>query len=236
MKILGFDVESTGLDPKKDSITEMGLVLYDTDAKAPVRISGFLVKGGLITAEIERITGITQAMLDTYGYPPEAAVKAFANMAAQADYLCAHNSPFDRSFLVAGGYVTAELDAAAKVIDTRTDLPPEAYKKGKSASLKYLCADHGFLYSAHRAVNDVLAMLELLSRYDLDVVLKRATTPNAEVRAVVSFDNRTLAKERGYYWKAELKQWRKPMKADEVQAEKNTAPFPVVLVVEEKCQ
>ena len=79
-------------------------------------------------------------------------------------------------------------------------------------------------------------MLELLSRYDLDVVLKRATTPNAEVRAVVSFDNRTLAKERGYYWKAELKQWRKPMKADEVQAEKNTAPFPVVLVVEEKCQ
>ena len=230
MKILGFDVESTGLDPKKDSITEMGLVLYDTDAKAPVRISGFLVKGGLITAEIERITGITQAMLDTYGYPPEAAVKAFANMATQADYLCAHNSPFDRSFLVAGGYMTAELDAAAKVIDTRTDLPPEAYKKGKSASLKYLCADHGFLYSAHRAVNDVLAMFQLLAMYDIDAVIKRSQIPNVEVRAQVSYEERILARERGYYWKAELKQWRKPMKADEVQSEKDSAPFPVILV------
>ena len=230
MKILGFDVESTGLDPKKDSITEMGLVLYDTDAKAPVRISGFLVKGGLITAEIERITGITQAMLDTYGYPPEAAVKAFANMAAQADYLCAHNSPFDRSFLVAGGYITAELDAAAKVIDTRTDLPPEAYKKGKSASLKYLCADHGFLYSAHRAVNDVLAMFQLLAMYDIDAVIKRSQIPNVEVRAQVSYEERILARERGYYWKAELKQWRKPMKADEVEEEKKSSPFPVILV------
>ena len=98
MKILGFDVESTGLDPKKDSITEMGLVLYDTDAKAPVRISGFLVKGGLITAEIERITGITQAMLDTYGYPPDKASQRFRSMAKQADYLCAHNSPFRQIF------------------------------------------------------------------------------------------------------------------------------------------
>ena len=229
MKILGFDVESTGLDPKKDSITEMGLVLYDTDAKAPVRISGFLVKGGLITAEIERITGITQAMLDTYGYPPDKAFAALSSMSKQADYLCAHNSPFDKSFVAAKDPALAD---AKPWIDTRTDLPPEAYKKGKSASLKYLCCDHGFLYSAHRAVNDVLAMLELLSMYDLDIIISRSQIPNVEVRAVVSFDDRLLAKERSYYWRAELKQWRKPMKADEVQAEKDAAPFPVVLVEE----
>ena len=178
MKILGFDVESTGLDPKKDSITEMGLVLYDTDAKAPVRISGFLVKGGLITAEIERITGITQAMLDTYGYPPE------------------------------------------------------AYKKGKSASLRYLCADHNFTYDAHRAVNDVLATLKLLAMYDIDTVIQRSQITNVEVRAVVSYGDRLLAKELGFYWKAELKQWRRPMKQDEVQALKDSAPFPVILCEE----
>ena len=75
-------------------------------------------------------------------------------------------------------------------------------------------------------------MLELLSRYDLDIIISRSRIPNVEVRAVVSFDDRILAKERGYYWKAELKQWRKPMKADEVQQEKDSAPFPVVLVEE----
>lgn len=232
MKILGFDTETTGLNPKKDSITEMGLVLYDTDLRCPVRISGFLVKGGFISEEITRITGITQAAVDTYGYDLATATKAFRSFAVQADYLCAHNAPFDREFAVAAGLITPELGATAKWIDTRTDLPPEAYQLGKSASLKYLCADHGFLYSAHRAVNDVLAMLELLSRYDLDTIIKRASTPNVEVRAVVSFDDRIKAKELGYYWKAELKQWRKPIKADEVEAEKTKADFPVVLVEE----
>ena len=230
MKILGFDVESTGLDPKKDSITEMGLVLYDTDLKTPVRISGFLVKGGFISEEITRITGITQAAVDTYGFEPSMAVKAIAQMANFADFFCAHNAPFDKGFLEElfkrQGFNLQE----KPWIDTRTDLPPEAYKKGKSASLKYLCADHGFLYSAHRAVNDVLAMFQLLAMYDIDTVLKRAATPNVEVRAVVSFDDRLLAKELAFYWRAELKQWRKPMKLDEVQALKDSAPFPVILV------
>ena len=47
MKILGIDFETEGLLPEKHKITEVGMCLYDTDAKAPVRISGFLVKGAL---------------------------------------------------------------------------------------------------------------------------------------------------------------------------------------------
>ena len=226
MKILGIDTETTGLDPKKDSITEIGLVLYDTEMRAPVRISGFLVKGGLITEEITRITGITQAAIDTYGYSAESSKAAFATFARQADYFCAHNAPFDNGFLAAGGYITPDV---AKWIDTRTDLPPEAYKLGKSASLKYLCADHGFLYEAHRAVSDVLAMLKLMAMYDIEAIVTRSQIPNVEVRASVSYDDRLLAKGRGYYWKPELKQWRKPMKLDEVQAEKDSAGFPVIL-------
>ena len=101
--------------------------------------------------------------------------------------------------------------------------------KGKSASLKYLCADHGFLYEAHRAVSDVLAMLRLVAMYDIDAVIKRSQIPNVEVRAVVDYSERLLAKERSYYWFSELKQWRKPLKLDEVEREKSEAPFSVVL-------
>ena len=68
--------------------------------------------------------------------------------------------------------------------------------------------------------------------YDLDTIIKRSQIPNVEVRAVVDYNDRLLAKERGYYWKSELKQWCKPMKADEVQAEKDAAPFSVILVEE----
>jgi DNA polymerase III alpha subunit (gram-positive type) len=232
MKILGIDFETEGLLPEKHKITEVGMCLYDTEMRAPVRISGFLLKGGLITAEIERITGITQAMLDTYGYSPEAAVKAIAQMANFADYLCAHNAPFDKGFLEEL-FKRQEFNLQEKPwIDTRTDLPPEAYAKGKSASLRYLCADHNFTYDAHRAVNDVLAMLRLVAMYDLDTIIKRSQIKNVEVRAQVSYNDRLLARERGYYWKSELKQWRRPMKADEVEAERQNAPFPVILCEE----
>ena len=227
MKILGIDFETEGLLPEKHKITEVGMCLYDTDAKAPVRISGFLVKGGLITAEIERITGITQAMLDAYGYEPATALKAIASFANQADYFLAHNAHFDKSFLSA---LDANLANSKPWVDSRTDLPAEAYKKGKSASLRYLCADHGFLPpSSHRAVNDVLGMLQLLAMYDIDAVIKRSQIPNVEVRAVVDYSERLLAKERSYYWFSELKQWRKPLKLDEVEREKSEAPFSVVL-------
>lgn len=228
MKICALDSETTGLDPKKDVVTEWGLALYDTDIKAPVRISGFLVRGGgFISEEITRITGINQAMLDAYGYEPATALKAIASFANQADYFLAHNAPFDKSFLAASDSTLAN---SKPWLDSRTDLPEVAYMKGKSASLRYMCADHNFTYEAHRAVNDVLAMLRLVSMYDLDTVIERSKIPNVLVRAVVSFDDRLLAKERGYFWSPELKQWRRAMKADQVEREKTEAPFPVVLV------
>ena len=231
-KILCLDFETTGLSPEKDVITEVGAALYCTDTKQPVRVSGFLLKGGLITAEITRITGITQGMIDTYGVSPEAGLQAIYGLAQQADFLCGHNLKFDLSFLNAEAKRQNRSLVALPGIDTRTDLPREAYTKGKSASLRYLAADHGFCYDAHRAVNDVLATLKLLAMYDIDIVIQRSQIPNVEVRAVVSFDDRLLAKELGFYWRAELKQWRKPMKQDEVQALKDSAPFPVILCEE----
>lgn len=231
MLILGLDTETQGLDAAKDRVTEWGLVLWDSETKQPIRISGFLVKvPGGVSSEIEKLTGITNKLLDTYGVEPAQALKAILPMAEKADFICAHNAEFDRSFYDAEYKRTNIAPYTRPWIDTRTDLPKEAYSLGKSASLKYLACDHGFVYPAHRAVSDVLAMLEILGRYDLNTTIKRAQTPNVNVRAVVSFDDRLQAKERGYYWKPELKLWVKPLKADEVDAEKEAAPFPVVLM------
>ena len=63
--ILGLDVETQGLDATKDRVTEWGLVLWDSFTKQPVRISGFLVKvPGGVSTEIEKLTGITNEMLE----------------------------------------------------------------------------------------------------------------------------------------------------------------------------
>jgi DNA polymerase-3 subunit epsilon len=231
MKILGIDFETTGLDAQKDRITEAGLVLWDSDSKQPVRMTGCLVQtGAAISSEIAQLTGITEDLVKNFGLPVNAVIKGIHSLASGADFMCAHNAEFDRGFYEAECARQKMSWPMVPWIDTRTDLPPAAYQLGKSASLKYLACDHGFTYPAHRAVNDVLAMFEILSRYDINETIKRAQTPNVQVRAVVSFDDKHLAKERGYYWKPELKLWIKPLKADEVDAEKIAAPFPVVLM------
>jgi DNA polymerase III epsilon subunit-like protein len=231
MILLGADTETTGLDASRDRITEIGLCLYDTDTKQPVRISGFLVKPGIpIPAELEKLTGITNAMVDAHGVEPKDAVRAISGMAAKASFFVAHNAEFDKGMIEAEYKRQGLTMPALPFIDTRVDLPSAAYSLGKSASLRYLAADHSFVYPAHRAVSDVLAMLEILSRYDIDETIRRAQTPNVKVRAVVSFDERHLAKERSYYWDSEKKVWWKPLKADEVDAEKEAAPFSVVVM------
>ena len=232
MKILGIDFETTGLDPQKDRITEVGLVLWDANTTQPVRISGFLVKTPApVSAEISHLTGITNEMLETYGVEPLAATKAILGMVAPADFICAHNgTEFDKLFLAAECQRQGFKPPVLPWIDTRTDLPLEAYQRGKSASLKYMACDFGFVYPAHRAVNDVLAMLEILGRFDVTEVAKRSQIPNVSVRAVVSYDDRLLARERGYHWKPEQKLWVRTMKADLIDAEKEKAPFPVVVM------
>jgi len=237
MKICALDTETTGLNVEKDRVTEWGIVLYDVAARQPVRISGFLMKSDIfISSEIEQLTGITNEMLSTYGVEPGPALRAVNQLAAQADLFLAHNAPFDRGFYEAECKRQKVEICKKPWADSRTDLPPEAYKKGKSASLRYLCADHNFLPPvSHRAVGDVLAMLQLLSMYDIDTVIKRSQIPNVEIKASVTYDERHLAKEFGFYWRPETKIWFKPIKLSEVEEEKKKCPFPVILL-EKKCQ
>src|SRR4051812_39067608 len=101
MKILGIDFETTGLDAQKDRITEAGFVLWDSDSRQPVRITGFLVKTPIpVSEEIAQLTGITNTMLQTYGVDPGPARAAMIALCKQADYFCAHNAEFDRGFFV----------------------------------------------------------------------------------------------------------------------------------------
>lgn len=231
MILLGIDFETQGLEASKHWVTEAGVVLWDSEVKQPVRISGFLCKAtGGVSAEITKITGITNAMLDSHGVESRPGLQAILAMSRQAQFLVAHNAPFDRGFLEAWCKREGLEMPAQRWVDTRVDLPIEAYQLGKSRSLKYLACDTNIMYTAHRAVSDVLAMLEILGKYDIAKTIERALTPNTMVRAVVDFDHRLLARERGYFWKPETKQWLLQLKENEVELEQEKAPFPVVVV------
>lgn len=226
MRLLGIDLESTGLDPKGDAITEVGAVLFDWDSKRPLLLySEFVDPGREITPEIATITGIENWMVAEYGVPEQEALSRIAGMMAQADYVVAHwGNLFDKPFLD-GAYARMMSLPPEKIwIDTAVDIKyPE---KIKTRNLLHLAAEHGFLpgYS-HRAVFDVLTMLRILSEYDLEVVIARAQEPMVFVEACVTFDEKEKAKERGYRWCPPKRVWWKAFKESDALAERKECGF-----------
>ena len=109
-------------------------------------------------------------------------------------------------------------------IDTITDIRfPDAIK---TRNLKHLAAEHNFLPGfSHRAVFDVLTMLKILSQYDLDAVIARAAEPTLFVQALVTFDQKEMAKELGFHWFAPDKIWWRSMKSSDFEAMKPTCGF-----------
>jgi DNA polymerase-3 subunit epsilon len=221
MKVLAFDTETTGLDPAKDRIIEMGWALWDTERAAPLLIRSFLVDhGGLtIPPEITRLTGITEEDLATFGSPVKEVLDSlgWAWETFGVDRWLAHNAPFDRAFLEAllgsseAEHIHRECLSGHKWIDTLTDLPTPEHAVG--GSLLAMSAEHGFINPfRHRAVFDALSAALLLQRYPLDEVLKRSDSPAVTVHAIVSFDDNQKAKDLRFRWEPSTKRWLKTLK------------------------
>ena len=116
-------------------------------------------------------------------------------------------------------------------IDTRVDVPyPDNIKTRK---LTYLAAEHGFANPfQHRALFDVLTMLKIMGLYNMEDILFFAKQETVRVIAHVSFQQKQLAKDRGYHWDGEAKIWFLDMKKSKSLKEENEAGFPVTIVKE----
>jgi DNA polymerase-3 subunit epsilon len=234
MIILGLDLETTGLDANKDYITEVGAVLWDTELNSPIKIMGYLVKAPAeaFGEKVIQLTGITPYMSDKYGHDSERALRQLLSLYQQADYICAHNAQFDRKFLVGWiGKHNLDFDEDKLWIDTKTDLE---LSPDWSTKLTYLATEHGFINPfPHRAVFDVMTMLRILSKYDIDKVIDIAKSPTLTVKAIVSMEQRELAKTRGYhaqYENGKFIMWSMPIKECFLEREKQAAPFPIQIL------
>jgi DNA polymerase-3 subunit epsilon len=93
------DLETTGVDPRRDEIIEVAMVPFQYDADGQVLAVGEAFSRlrqprEPISDEITRITGITDAMVAGQVIDP-AEIAAFA---APAALIIAHNASFDRRF------------------------------------------------------------------------------------------------------------------------------------------
>ena len=237
--ILALDYETEWSEPVNPHIIrpiEIGAVLYDYVLRKPVEIFNGIIHEKdhkEMPPELVQLTGITQKIKETHGVSPEDAMRSLNKMMEQADYVAAHNgNEFDKVVYEAEceRLVVPVIDRPW--IDTKVDVPyPDHIKTRK---LTYLASEHKIpLTHTHRALFDVLLMIGVMEQYDFNDIIALSKQPNVKAVATVSFQDKDLAKKRGYYWDGENKKWTKLLKELAAKKEKAEAPFPVQLLMQD---
>lgn len=157
MEYIALDLETTGVDPKRDKILEIGaarvrdgeiLESYQTFVDNRIRISEF----------IKNLTGITDGMVA--GAPaPAAAVAAFLDFCGDAPIL-GHNILFDYSFIKKAA-VNMGAEFERRGIDT-CRIARKFMAEPKKKSLESLCGYYRIdRERCHRAYDDAVAASRL---------------------------------------------------------------------------
>lgn len=198
------DVETTGLDTSKDEVIELGMVKFDYLPDGRIMgvreaFASFNEPSAPITDEIVALTGITNEMVR--GHRIDAGeVEAFMSGSVIA---IAHNAGFDRKF--AERYWPVFERKAWGCSATEIEWRKHGFE---GARLGYLLNGAGLFHSAHRAVDDCHALLEILAldlptagTTALAVLLERARKTTTRIWAEQSpFDLKDALKRRGYRW------------------------------------
>lgn len=232
LKLCALDFETQSLDIENTNPTEIGAILVE--AYEPGEIKDWAQTGlpnsGSVhtvvkqldqliwqpgypsqTKEIEALTNITTAMLKERGVCPRAVFEEeLFPLMEEADFIVAHNAPFDRGVL----YATAKREGLVVPekpwVCTRTQLPyPERFNCRK---LSHLALDHRIPMDGrelHRATSDVQLMLEVLAKYSFIKILDYIAEPEVVLRIVIPAP--WIDKEKGKQEAAKLGYgWEKP--------------------------
>lgn len=238
MIIAGIDLETGGAancKPKDNFITEIGIALYDTDlGKTPVKIFNTLVKNThRIDPEMSQYTGITDEACDRFGVEPGRVAHAALGVLTMADMFVAHNGiRFD--YPVLDGWFSKIIPdhnfSEDKILcDTMIDVPWGNNIKQKN--LTYLAGAHE-MYNPfpHRAITDAMTMMKLFFMYPLNQIVASAQSEFVRIKALVSIQEKDLAKNRKFWFDGETKSWYKEMRTCQLVCESQDYEFKYQIV------
>lgn len=158
--IVVLDFETTGLNPRRERVIEIGAVRIQ-NGQVVEELSQMVNPGTAIPAKITEITGINDSMVQG---APDASVAIpqlleFIGSAA----LAAHNASFDTAFL-REECRRLGIEFSCPVIDT-LEFSRRMYPSLKSHRLGAVCKSLGIsLKNAHRAVHDARATAHMLNK------------------------------------------------------------------------
>lgn len=223
-QVLIVDTETTGLELENAQVIEIGAILYSLRHQTTIQQTSVLLPAGDNPAE--KINRIKPAALATLSPSvTELGVTTILEMARMADVIAAHNAEFDRKWFGSAGNNGVLLP---NLVDASDNLLPWVctcndfewpYQTRPGQSLIDLALAHGIgVYANHRALTDCQLLATLFDRMDnLQEMFESALRPKARFVAVVSYDNRELAKQAGFKWFSERKSWERMMPPEDAQ-------------------
>jgi DNA polymerase-3 subunit epsilon len=183
------DVETTGTNPDRDKIIELGICLfeYDRESGRIYKVLGsrewFEDPGFSIPPEITNITGITDEMVAGHRIDD----RAVNDLLGRVVLVIAHNADFDRRFLERRLPALATKHWAC----SRADIDWKA-EGIRSSALEFIAYSLGFFHG-HRAASDCRATLHALAqrlpgtgRLALQALLEQARLPTWRLWEVTS--------------------------------------------------
>jgi DNA polymerase III epsilon subunit-like protein len=253
MILLGFDFETTGVDPKTCLPLEWGSQTYNTDTTARGKeFSTFIWDRGYpdITEEITTLTGITSEMAKK-GCGQDVFLSMVDPLICEADALVAYNLNYDMTILKRIYASFGKRFPDKKSFCMRADFPwPESMMKCQK--LQHRALDIGLPMDTrekHRSMADVTTMWDIMDLYSAKDVLEFVYTPWVYLRADIcgpwidDGKQRDAAKSLGFSWEQAYgdekkfpKTWVKRVKLFDVQRtmqlarEHATSPFLVVVL------
>ena len=211
MTVAILDTETTGTDPAKDKIIELGIVLVEV---SPETGQAFRVlqtfdqledPGVPIPPESIAIHHISDEMVSGKTIDDDTVDQIMSGVSL----VIAHNAAFDRPFVEKRFPVFCDKAWACSF----REVPWSAEGIG-SAKLEYLAYRSGFHYAGHRATVDCHALLEVLQQplpsggNGMQSILQSAKEMEIRVSALGSpFEMKDSLRERGYRWNADKRVW-----------------------------
>jgi len=152
---VALDLETTGLDSKRDQIIEIGAVRFQGN-RILDQFVAFVNPGRAIPLRIQQLTGIRSSDVAKAPSLAEVAPELFAFVGSDVAAVVAHNAGFDMGFLRAAG-----IHFQRPVLDT-FELATILLPRAGSYSLGELCRQLQIpLEDAHRALDDAAATAQL---------------------------------------------------------------------------
>jgi DNA polymerase-3 subunit epsilon len=220
-RVLFLDCETTGLsvDDGAECI-EVACIAYDVKLASPVS-----AYSSLMFATSNAAFGINGIHPDLLKHAPPAEMvwNRVYEFAKRCDAIVAHRAEFDRSFS------PPEMQSLVWLC-SKFDLSyPRCNTIGEH--LINLCLQHGVgVVSAHRAMTDCDLLARLFTRVaelgvNLEEMFQRGLRPKKRFVADVSYQDKDLAKDRGFAWDAKRKQWYRTMPVEDA----HDTEFPFVI-------